>query len=687
MNPIDILKEPSSDNLLWKIVEILLPTSQPTILTQAIFVIATVLLSTAILKIVYLVISGIITASRKGSKFTESFNEVLAPLSIVFAIGLMAPIPGGSGITSAHYVLRNLIAAPSINMFDAISLAVAEHVIKDGKQLYPLAMHGNELAYTVFAYDMCTQLYNHEVKASRSPALLPISQASSAGEVIELSADKKKVVWDWSPQCGGFSLSYPLADEFGLFGFDRHKAVTKLIKDVRAITPKMSEGFFKALWAPPQKHDLKFVENLKSSEYLPTNFFVQIDGIAKEYEKTLQESASKQLQISQGEQRQKLIDGIKKAGGAVMFAYYTTLTRMNEQANGFTTEAPIFAPPKPEAWSALEYNLKNLTTLLDAFKKNEERQALTGDDFAFATEQDTTLFAKVVNSVSAPIVDYLTRYDGWSNDPTADLINLGSRMMTSAKIGFGVGLTATGASNFWSSTAGKVVDYIMTGVWPLLAALFVGGAALAIVLPNLPLIYAMFGIVAFAVELLVVSGAILWWGFTHARLDSSDSFVSTANMPGYKFLFSLLFRPSMNMLAWLGAALLSTVLLNILLYLWSFGFRANMGGASLGITSMIFSIAIVTYMQFRVVLYVFSLNMTLHERIAAWFGHATQGMGEGGAANTIIATSNQHMNLGADNKLNNAPGNRQKPQNGEGGGGGGRANRMPIPDKRNSSTE
>lgn len=686
MNPIDILNEPTSDNLLWKIVEILLPTSQPTILTQAIFVIATVLLSTAILKIVYLVISGIITASRKGSKFTESFNEVLAPLSIVFAIGLMAPIPGGSGITSAHYVLRNLIAAPSINMFDAISLAVAEHVIKDGKQLYPLAMHGNELAYSVFAYDMCTQLYNHVVQSLRRPDLQPLSVATAAGEIVELKDGAKKSAWDWSPQCGGISLSYPLADEFGLFGFDRHKAVTKLIEDVRKNTPKMPEGFFKALWSAPEKHNLQFIKNMKSSEYLPTDFFIKIDEIAKEYEKTLQESASKQLQITQGEQRQKLIDGIKNSGGAVMFAYYTTLTRMNEEANGFTTEAPILVAPKPEAWSAFVDQFGKLTVVLDAFKKNEERQALTGDDFAFATEQDTTLFAKVVNSVSAPIVDYLTRYDGWSNDPTADLINLGSRMMTSAKIGFGVGLTATGASNFWSSTAGKVVDYIMTGVWPLLAALFVGGAALAIVLPNLPLIYAMFGIVAFAVELLVISGAILWWGFTHARLDSSDSFVSTANMPGYKFLFSLMFRPSMNMLAWLGAGLLSTVLLNILLYLWSFGFRANMGGATLGITSMIFSIAIVTYMQFRVVLYVFSLNMTLHERIAAWFGHATQGMGEGGAANTIIATSNQHMNLGADNKLNNAPGNRQKPQNGEGGGGGA-GRRMPIPDKRNTTSE
>lgn len=687
MNPIDILKEPSSDNQLWKIVEILLPVDQPTVLTKAIFVIATVLLSTAILKIAYLVISGIITASNKGSKFIESINVVIAPLSIVFGIGLMMPIPSGSGITSAHYVLRNLIAAPSINMFDAISLAVAEHVIKDGKQLYPLAMHGNELAYSVFAYDMCTQLYNHEVKASRSPALLPISSALAAGEVVELKNGTKKSVWNWSAQCGGFSLSYPLADEFGLFGFDRHKAVTKLIEDVRAITPEMSYAFFKTLWAPPKTHDLKFVENLKSSEYLPTNFFVQINEIAKEYEKILQESASKQLQISQGEQRQKLIDGIKKSGGAVMFAYYTTLTRMNEQANGFATEAPIFAAPKPEAWSALEYNLKNLTTLLDAFKKNEERQALTGDDFAFATEQDTTLFAKVVNSVSAPIIDYLTRYDGWSNDPTSDLMNLGSRMMTSAKIGFGVGLAATGASNFWSSTAGKVVDYIMTGVWPLLAALFIGGAALAIVLPNLPLIYAMFGIAAFAVELLVVSGAILWWGFTHARLDSSDSFVSTANMPGYKFLFSLMFRMPMNMLAFLGAILLNTVLLNIFTYLWSFGFRANMGGTALGITSIIFGVGIVIYVQYRIVLFVFSLNMTLHERISAWFGHSTQGMGEGSAANTIIATSGQHMRLGADHKPNNAPGNRQKPQNGEGGGGGGRMNRMPIPDKRNSTTE
>lgn len=684
---IDLLKEPPSDNQLWKLVEILLPVSQPTILTKAIFVIAASLLSIAIIKIAYLVISGIITASRKGSKFTESFNEVLAPLSIVFGIGLMMPIPGGSGITSAHYLIRNIIVAPSVNMFDGISLAVAEHVIKDGKQLYPLAMHGTDLAYAVFAYDLCNEVHTQHVNNMRSPDYEYLKKPADAGEVVELENGTKKSVWNWTPTCGSITLSYPLADEFGLFGFDRHKALTKLVSDVRSEMSGFGNNIITVLQRHREATDFKSAEALVKNQILPADLLTKFEEIGKEYEEALQAAASKQLNISQGEQRKKLIDEIKISGGAVMFSYYTTLTRMNEKANGFTTEAPVFKAPNPEDWGAMSGDLnKNFRMLIESFLKREaEEKRLTGDDFAFATEQDTTLFAKVVNKVSGPIIDYLTRYDGWSNDPTSDLMNLGSRMMTSAKIGFGVGLAATGASNFWSSTAGKVVDYIMTGVWPLLAALFIGGAALAIVLPNLPLIYAMFGIAAFGVELLVVCGAILWWGFTHARLDNSDSFVSTANMPGYKFLFSLMFRMPMNMLAFLGAILLNTVLLNIFTFLWSFGFRANMGGTALGITSIIFGVGIVIYVQYRIVLFVFGLNTTLHERISAWFGHVSQGMGEGGAANTIIATSNQNMQLGTDHKPNMGPGKSDKEPKDSGNNGGGRSRQVPIPEKRNST--
>lgn len=687
MNPVDLLKEPTSENLLWKIVEILLATDQPTILTQAIFVIATVLLSTAIFKISYLVISGIITASNKGSKFTDSINVVLAPLSIIFGIGIMMPIPGGSGITAAHYVIRNLIVAPSINMFDGMSLLAAEHVIKDGKPLYPLAMHGTELAYAVFGYDLCNEVYNQHVDNMRSPDYEYLSKPADGGEVVELENGTKKSVWNWTPTCGSITLSYPLADEFGLFGHDRHKALTKLVSDVRSEMAGFGNNIITVLQRHREATDFKSAEALVKNQILPADLLTKFESIGKEYEEALQAAASKQLNISQGEQRKKLIDEIKRSGGAVMFSYYTSLTRMNEQANGFTTEAPVFKAPNPEDWGAMSGDLnKNFRLLVESLLKREaEEKRLTGDDFAFATEQDTTLFAKVVNKVSGPIIDYLTRYDGWTNDPTTDLMNLGSNMMTSAKIGFGVGLAATGASNFWSSTAGKVVDYIMTGVWPLLAALYVGGATLAIVLPNLPMIYAMFGIAAFAVELLVVSGAILWWGFTHARLDNSDSFVSTANMPGYKFLFSLMFRMPMNMLAFLGAILLNAVLLNIFLFLGSFGIRANLGGATLGITSIIFSVAIMTYVQYKIVQFVYSLNMTLHERISAWFGHVTQGMGEGGAANTIIATSSQNMSMGSNHKPNSGPGKTDKGQKDTGNNGGGRSRQVPIPEKRNST--
>ncbi|MDT6939816.1 DotA/TraY family protein [Brucella pseudogrignonensis] len=689
---LDILKTPSSDDLVWKAVDYVLSVDHPTGFSIGLRYFAGIMVIFATAKLAYFIISTIAMAAREGKTIKGSYNEIWGPLAVILGFGLLLPVPGMHGLTSAHFVLRQFVAAPSINTFNAVAIGAADFLIKDGHAITPLAIYGKEFAWSVALSETCFYVLPPAKRRGIGEYIQPKSPAS-VGNIVE-SNGKYQITWDWGSECGAISLSDP--QDFGAFGAKRRIAAKQLIEDVRAL--KVHKGIVERLrkvgMTPADVEgysDERNVEAYKKAGYLVDDLTQQLNEIGAKYERAVADAAAEQATTGQIEQRQKLVDGVRTFGGAVFFSYFRVISQLSEQASTYASEKPYHIVPSVASWSngtvAAEVQfalriLKNQRTLESKAIK------LTGDDLAFAGEQESTIFADALNFFTHPIIDYLTAYDGWRPDPVADLINVGNRMMTGAKLMFAAGLTATGASNFWSSTVGKMVEYGMTPVWPLMMISYVGGIMFSIVLPNLLLIYAIFGITAFVLELIIASIAVIVWAAMHARLDH-EGLVNQHNTPGYKIMFGLFLRLPINMLAFLASWVANAVVLNIFLFVWSFGFRGSMGGDAMGVGSIIAAFAISMFVQWKIAVFMFSLNMNLSEKVAQWFGHNSQSMGEATQGAAVVAGIHSNAGTGAPQKPQSkgAPKPKSKDDNPQPQGGGQRNLSTPPAEKTNTQDE
>lgn len=678
----DLLAIPGPDDQIWKLVDYLLPETQKTGFTVVLQILASALVLAATLKLGYFIVSAIVSSAYGGEALGNRFHKIWGPLAVVFGLGMLIP-SSQNGLGAGHAILRNFAALPGVTTQNAIAIGAAEYIILDGHPITPLSAFGREFAWSVAQSEVCSYVYAQAV--ARSAVLVPgtpttPSPPSSTGRLVELP-DMRKIVWDWGPACGAISLSYPSVKEFGEFGAIRNATAKKLIDDVRQIeiqkpiakTLKQSGYAGGEILATSAQ-----IEVLKSAGALVPEIIEQMNGIGDAYEAAIAEAAAKEATVGQTEQRKKLIDGIRTYGASVFFAYYRTLSQLSEKANAYASEKPFRLEPKLDAWGSHETEMKYAMMAIASQRGLESRNLkLTADDLAFAGDEEAGLFTELINKVSRPIIDYLTEYDGWRPDPVADMMNVGTRMMTGAKIGFTAGMIATGASNFWSSTAGKIVEYAMTPGWWLLGAMYTGGAMLSVVLPNVPMIYGVFGIAAVALELIVASIAVPVWAFSHARLDHGDSFIGQASAPGYKILFGLTLRLPINMAAFIASHLANVVVLNIFLFIWSFGFRGGSGGEALGLAAIFVGFGVAMYVQWKIVIMMFSLNTNLSERVAQWFGQVTQGWGEGAEGTAV---------LGVVGGAVGASGSPQRPQakdgkkpEGDESGGGVKTPKVPIP--------
>nr|WP_278423052.1 DotA/TraY family protein [Brucella anthropi] len=691
----DLLSTPSPDNLVWKAVDTIL-SEKPSALATGFQLFATGLLAFIGLKLAFFVITGITKATRSDGKFSEYYNHIWGPLAVIFGVGILIPLPT-TGMPAGVYALKHLIAKPSVNLFDAIMVGTAEYLIKDGRPIAPLAIYGKEFAWSVVQSEVCSYTLKQAAERHKNLGIVdsavPPAPPKSIGGLVENKKENTfRVHWDWGTQCGSISLSDP--QDFGEFGAKRRIAAKKLVDAVREL--KVHEGIVRELkktGIDPANVDLYTQETLVDtyikSGVLVNDLTAKINKIGDAYEKAVGDAAAKQVQTGQTEQRAKLVEGVRTYGGAIFLGYFRLISVLNEKANDLASEKPAYSPPKWEALGSsptIKGEVKFALAVLESQRTLESKELkLSGDDMAFAGEEESSVLTDVINSITKPFLQYVTSYDGWRVDPVSDMINVGGNMMTSAKVGFGIGMAATGGSNFWSSTAGKIVEYAMTPVWPLLTVMYVGGAMLSIVLPNLPLIYGIFGITAFVLELIVAAISVMVWAFMHARLDHGDSFVSPVSAPGYKIMFGLFLRLPINALALIAGITANTVVLNIFLFIWSFAFQGSQIGKIIGIASIIAAFAIMLYIPWKIVNMMFSLNSNLNERVAQWFGHAVQSFGESMQGNTVVAGIHANAGAGASQKPqagNRAPnGKNGGPDNAPSGGSQRRFSSAPIGDK------
>ncbi len=142
---IDLLAEPPSTDIAWQIVNAVLPSEATTMYGRVLQVFNSVLFFLGGLFFAYQALQGIVASARTGQALGERWHTIWTPLRVVVGLGLLVPTPQ-TGFSSVHYLLRDFVARPGINLGNALSNTGITTVVKEGVNITPASSNGSSIA-------------------------------------------------------------------------------------------------------------------------------------------------------------------------------------------------------------------------------------------------------------------------------------------------------------------------------------------------------------------------------------------------------------------------------------------------------------------------------------------------------------------------------------------------------------
>ncbi len=156
---IDLLAEPLSTDIAWQIVNAVLPSEATTMWGRVLQVFTSVLFFLGGLFVAYQTVVGIVATAHTGQVLGNRWHQIWVPLRIVVGLGLLAPLPS-TGFSSAHYILRDVVARAGINLANAMSSTGIKTVVEDGTTIVPVSVDGSTVAMTILQHEICAAVYN-----------------------------------------------------------------------------------------------------------------------------------------------------------------------------------------------------------------------------------------------------------------------------------------------------------------------------------------------------------------------------------------------------------------------------------------------------------------------------------------------------------------------------------------------
>lgn len=588
----------------------------------------------------YGIISTIVGASRTGRPLSDSQSGAWVALRPVVGFGMLVPI-GAVGLSGVCYLVKE-VAVVSANLGNAVAIQYVENAAVSGNSSLPVSGSGQALVYGLTRAEVCAAvrlragrtLGDEDPPAARIPD--PSGSVIKSGEKrnwltgkITEAGKTTGFAWDYGTACGSITVSNPT--DFGNFGDARRQAVASAVAAIRNM--KIGESIAPTFDAPgsvpgssgsadTDTANKSIVDMWRGVGALVWHLVEQLNDVADQYDRAISQAARSAATASDSGLRQKLVDHVKSCGWPCVGGYYRILGTLNLAAASAAAEKPTIARPDPAAWGLYGSSIGGALKLIDNQILVEGKDVrLTANDLRTQADDDAeTTFSKITQSITQPLKDYFTQYNGFSADPISDLMNTGNHLLVASETAFAVGATATGAAGFFGSAVGAVLDFFMRAAWPAIAAAYGAGVILQYVLPLTPWIYVTFSFFGWALELLVAAIAALVWAFSHLRFDGGN-FVDRAQVYGYGSLFvSILLRPAIIVVAYVAAISISIVGLNFLRFTFSFASDAAISGYTLGVSGVLVYGILAIAVQFMAFHFIFRSIPSAPERIGPWLG-------------------------------------------------------------------
>ncbi|MBB3998391.1 DotA/TraY family protein [Aureimonas pseudogalii] len=674
MNPADLFREPPATDVAWKIATTILPMGDDvTAFATVIRYLSATLVVVATIYLGYSILMAIVRAARKGEALSDQQSGAMAMVRVVVGLGCLVPI-GAGGLSTVHYILRDGFVRPGINAANAAAGSAAEFILRDGHPLSPVSAGGRDVVLAVVESEVCARTY----AVSRTWQVIDgagaAAQPSPAGEEVRSPAreswfpwgtdEPERVTgyaWDWGRACGSLMLTTAAGFGDGAFGAARRQAVATVVSEVRALpfVDRLAEAARTASSTHVAGPDADAA--YAGLGILRSAVDAELRAAGERYDRGLSKVAAGLSTGDDAGMRQTVLRDIEERGFYALGSYYRVMAHASLASAEAVSERAQRTAPDPAAWESMAGPVGTALALVDGQLRRESAVSAlaTGTELTGKAAEGGNFLATIEQSVTVPLTDYLTGYEGPRADPIGDLMSLGGILMVSAQAAWGLALAAYTASGIFGGIGGGVLDFLMIAGWPIIGGAWVVGAMLAYVVPIIPFVFMTFALVAWAWEVVKAAIAVVIWAFLHVRIDEPE-LVGQAQKQGYiSLLVGIMLRPIVTVAAFVAMHMMNITILNIFLTGYNAAFKGSQVGYTIGGTGVLISVAVMLYVEWQIILWSYKTVTTMPQKVAEFIGYSASGWGDDDAGSSVVgAISGGHRHV-------------PKPGSGKSGKGGG----------------
>ncbi|MBU1316220.1 MAG: DotA/TraY family protein [Alphaproteobacteria bacterium] len=631
-----LLSDPGPHNVAWAWVQAIMPDGQATGLSIAFSVLSSTLVYIAAFLVGWWIIIGIVSSASSGKVLGDKYHKIWAPLRVVFGIGLMAPVM--YGWSSSHYLARDLVAKPAINLGDATWTAYVRATKLGKHHIMPISGGGANLVRDVLESEICASVNNafsRMAQQSVQPVWLPTKEG-------ELSYGTRH--WKYGDRCGAISM--PIVEGSPGFTADREAAVGDVILAVRELARPYGEYFSvgRDVATSQQAMDLMIRGELPM-------LVSKIRDLGTAYDSAIAAAMKEELALDEdlAAADAKIVKAAEQEGFVTAGLYWGTLSADSQRMTKLTgmrhqrTKIPeLEASGKgSEIKGSGQWMVAKALEALDTALGAEEAEiGLTANDLAASASDDDNLFSKIMDPVRRDIGEWVLSKGGdpgdttvqkiLKSDPIGDQISSGHTFMGIAEIAIVAALVPIIAAHIspadWAGLDGAAT-WAMAWIGPQLAILWIVGAVRAYIIPVLPAIYMVLFSITWLLAFFEAMILLVIWAFGWVRMHGDEP-LADASKVGATLLFVVFLMPAIGVLSYIGAFQIISLTVGTLDVIWARLFYGNVGTPTMA--AMGIGFVVITFLTVYLLVQILGQIQAIPQRIALWFGQNVPGIGDGG---------------------------------------------------------
>lgn len=631
-----LLSDPGPHNIAWAWVTALMPEGEATGLSIAFSVLSSTLVYIAAFLVGWLMTMGVVSTAYSGKVLGDKYHQIWSPLRLVFGIGLMMPLT--YGWSSSHYLARDLVAKPAINLADATWTTYVKATKLGKHHIMPISGGGANLVRDVLESEICAAVNNtfaRETQQSVPPVLLPPREGRLAYGTRH---------WKYGDRCGAVSM--PIVEGSPGFTADREAAVGEVILAVREMASPYGEYFNGG-------RDITTTDEamgLMIRGDLPM-LLGKIRDLGETYDAAIAAAMKKELALDEdlATADAKIVKAAEQEGFVTAGLYWGTLSADSQRMTKLTgmrhqrTKIPELEETGKgsEIRDSGQGKVANALEALDKALGAEEAEiGLTANDLAASASDDDNLFSKIMDPVRRDIGEWVLSKGGdlgdttvqkiLKSDPIGDQISSGHTFMGIAEIAIVAALIPIIAGFTspadWAGLDGAAL-WAMAWIGPQLGILWIVGAVRAYIIPTLPAIYMLLFGVQWLLAFFEMMILLVIWAFGFIRMHGDEP-LADASKVGATLIFVGFLMPVVGVLGYIGAFTFIPLVIGTLDVFWARMFFGNVGVPTL--PAMGIGFVVVTFLTVYLLVQILGQIQVIPQRIALWFGQNVPGIGDGG---------------------------------------------------------